>query len=88
MSFKYIYIYIYIPFFFLEKYIYILIVISIYIANNKISYLDFIILRTRTSLYKLLNSLKYTYLLVKLASKYVCEDSSIFWINVNNLHQL
>ena len=86
MSFKYIYIYI--PFFFLEKYIYILIVISIYIANNKISYLDFIILRTKTSLYKLLNSLKYTYLLVKLASKYVREDSSIFWINVNNLHQL
>ena len=88
MSFKYIYIYIYIPFFFLEKYIYILIVISIYIANNKISYLDFIILRTKTSLYKLLNSLKYTYLLVKLASKHVREDSSIFWINVNNLHQL
>ena len=86
MSFKYIYIYI--PFFFLEKYIYILIVISIYIANNKISYLDFIILRTKTSLHKFLNSLKYTYLLVKLASKYVREDSSIFWINVNNLHQL
>ena len=75
MSFKYIYIH---TFFFLEKYVYILIVISIYIANNKISYLDFIILRTKTSLYKLLNSLKYTYLLVKLALS-ACVKTLLFF---------
>ena len=72
----------------LHIYIYILIVVSTYTNNNMIFYLDFIILHTKISLYKFLNSLKYTYFLVKLASEPACEDSSIFWVKVNNLHQL
>ena len=38
---------------------------NIYTINNRISCLGFIILHTKISLHKFLNSLKYPYLLVK-----------------------